>query len=205
MSKKFFATFPLTAPTLGITAGGDLVGLVQDLTNWFFVGFLLTAVVFVIIAASQFLTGGGDPVSLGSAKKKLIWAAVAVIIAVLARAIPLVVENIITASPGGDTTDPAIGISHTPAGNPVPGSVTFTSIATDSGSGVVVTFINAKVNANPYSIIKQCDTSPPSPSVTCTVNVSYVAGDVVFYYASTVDSAGNSADTLPAKTFTVTP
>ncbi len=92
--KQFLQAFPLTAPTL-VTSGSELVKLVQDLTNWFFVGFLLTAAVFVIIAAFQFLTGGGDPVSVGSAKKKLIWAVVAVIIAVLARAIPLAVENII--------------------------------------------------------------------------------------------------------------
>ena len=89
--------FPLVAPTV-VTSGAELVGLVQALTNWFFVGFLLTAVVFLIIAALQFLTGGGDPNSLASAKGKLIWAVVAVIIAVLARSIPLVVENIITAT-----------------------------------------------------------------------------------------------------------
>lgn len=95
--KSFLQTFPLTAPTL-VTSGGDLVGLVQALTNWFFVGFLLTAVVFVIIAAFQFLTGGGDPIQVAGARKKLVWAVVAVIVAVLARAIPLVVENIITAT-----------------------------------------------------------------------------------------------------------
>ena len=95
MRKKLFATFPLTAPTL-VTSGSGLVGLVQSLTNWLFVGFLLTAVVFVIMAAFQFLTGGGDPVSTGAARKKLMWAAIAVIIAVLARAVPLVVQKIIT-------------------------------------------------------------------------------------------------------------
>ena len=93
--KVFFQGFPLIAPTV-VTSGSELVGLVQALTNWMFVGFLLAAVVFVIIAAFQFLTGGGDPTSLGSAKKKLIWAVIAVIIAVLARAIPLVVQKIIT-------------------------------------------------------------------------------------------------------------
>ena len=97
MRKKLFA-FPLPAPTI-VTSGAELVGLVQALTNWLFVGFLLTAVVFMILAAVQFLTGGGDPVAVSAAKKKLIWGVVAVIIAVLARAIPLVVENIITASP----------------------------------------------------------------------------------------------------------
>ena len=88
---------PETIPT-NITSGAELVELIKQLINWLFVGFLLTAVVLMIIAAFQFLTGGGDPSSLASAKGKLIWAVVAVIIAVLARAIPLVVENIVTAT-----------------------------------------------------------------------------------------------------------
>ncbi|HEY4509928.1 MAG TPA: hypothetical protein VJC15_03010 [Candidatus Paceibacterota bacterium] len=95
MHKKLFLVFPYTAPTV-VTSGAGLVGLVQALTTWFFVGFLLTAVVFVIIAAFQFLTGGGDPNSVNGAKQKLLWAAVAVVIAVLARAIPTVVQKIIT-------------------------------------------------------------------------------------------------------------
>jgi len=97
MNKKLFQTFPLVAPTI-VTSGGELVGLVQALTNWFFVGFLLAAVVFLIIAALQFLTGGGDPAAVSAARKKLIWAVVAVIVAVLARSIPLAVQNIITAT-----------------------------------------------------------------------------------------------------------
>lgn len=145
--KMFLRAFPFAAPTI-VTSGTELVDLVQALTNWFFVGFLLAAVVFVIIAAFQFLTGGGDPVSLGSAKKKLIWAVVAIIIAVLARTIPLVVENIITgtAPPAGlpapilvSPANGATGLSTTPTltWSSVPGAVAYAANILGVNTGIV--------------------------------------------------------------------
>ena len=82
-------------PPTNITSGADLVTTIQALTNWFFVVFLLLAVIFVILAAFQFLSGGGDPQAVAQARQKLIWAAVAVVVATMARAIPTVVNNII--------------------------------------------------------------------------------------------------------------
>ena len=78
-----------------VKTGANLVTTIQALTNWFFVAFLLLAVVFVILAAFQFLSGGGDPQAVAQARQKLIWAAVAVIVATLARALPTVINNII--------------------------------------------------------------------------------------------------------------
>lgn len=79
-----------------VDTGGKLVDVIRDITNWFFVVFLLFAVVFVILAAFQFLSGGGDPQAVTQARQKLIWAAVAVIVATMARAIPTVVNNIVS-------------------------------------------------------------------------------------------------------------
>mgnify|MGYP007054529859 CR=1 FL=1 len=85
-----------TIPT-GPQSGRDLFILVQTLTDWLFVAFILTAVVFIIIAAFQFLTGGGDPNSVAQARQRLIWAVVAIGLAILSRAIPVVANFIITA------------------------------------------------------------------------------------------------------------
>ncbi len=84
-----------SGPVTTVTTGGNLVTTIQALTNWFFVVFLLLAVIFVILAAFQFLSGGGDPQAVNQARQKLIWAAVAVIVATMARALPTVVNNII--------------------------------------------------------------------------------------------------------------
>ena len=78
-----------------VKTGNDLVDVIQAVTNWFFVVFLLLAVVFVILAAFQFLTGGSDPQALAQARQKVIWAVVAENVATLARALPTVVNNII--------------------------------------------------------------------------------------------------------------
>ena len=84
----------LSAPT-GPTSGAGLVLLIRNLTNWLFVGFLALASIFIILAAFQFLSGGGDPTQVSSAKKKLIFAAIAVIIATLSKGFVNVVISIL--------------------------------------------------------------------------------------------------------------
>ncbi|MEK7510331.1 MAG: hypothetical protein AAB567_02085 [Patescibacteria group bacterium] len=79
----------------GPQTGKELLELVKAITDWIFAIFLLTAVIFIILAAFQFLTGGGDPGKLAEARNKLIYAAVAIAVALLARGIPVVVKNIV--------------------------------------------------------------------------------------------------------------
>jgi len=90
----------LSAPT-GPTSGLAVLHLIQNLTNWLFVGFMLLAVVVIILAGWQFITGGGNPESVSSARKKLLWAGVAVIIALMSRGIPVVVASILGVGGGG--------------------------------------------------------------------------------------------------------
>ena len=82
----------------GPDSGKSFLGLVQNLTDWLFLIFMLAAVVFVIFAAFQFLMGGGDPSQVSSARSRFLWAVVAIGLAILAKTIPIVVQNIITAS-----------------------------------------------------------------------------------------------------------
>ena len=52
-------------------------------------GFLiLIAVIFIILAAYRYLTAGGDPEKVKAANKQIIFAAVAVVVALIARVIP---------------------------------------------------------------------------------------------------------------------
>ncbi|HZX50244.1 MAG TPA: hypothetical protein VFE94_03860 [Candidatus Paceibacterota bacterium] len=74
------------APT-GPTTGEDLIILVETLTNWLFVGFMLVALLFILFAAAKFIAQGGDPRAIGQERNKLMWAAVAIGIALLARAV----------------------------------------------------------------------------------------------------------------------
>lgn len=55
------------------------------------------SVIMVIVAAITFMTAGGDPEKVASARQALIWAIVGIVVAILAYSIP----NIITVAIGG--------------------------------------------------------------------------------------------------------
>ena len=84
----------ISAPT-GPTTGAGLIALIENLINWFFVGFLLLAVVFILLAAWQFISSKAEPQAVSEAKNKLLWAVVAIIAAVFAKGIPAAIRAII--------------------------------------------------------------------------------------------------------------
>jgi len=87
-------TWIIPAPT-GPTTGFEVVELIVNLTNWLFAGFMLLAVVFIVLAAWQFVSSSADPAAVAQARSKLLWAAVAIGAAVLSRGIVDVIGKII--------------------------------------------------------------------------------------------------------------
>lgn len=79
----------------GITTPSAFVQAIRDLTDWLFVILLVISVIMIILAALQFITGGGDPAAISAARTKLIWAAVGIGVALLARGLPDAVSNLI--------------------------------------------------------------------------------------------------------------
>jgi len=84
----------ISAPT-GPTTGAGVVALIENLINWFFVGFLLLAVVFILLAAWQFISSKAEPQAVSEAKNKLLWAAIAIIVAVFSRGVVAAIRSII--------------------------------------------------------------------------------------------------------------
>lgn len=78
----------------GPQTGAQLLAIVDALTSWLFAGFTMLAVVMVILAAVQFLTNGGNPEKVSEARKKLIWAAVGVAVALTAKGFVPVMRSI---------------------------------------------------------------------------------------------------------------
>jgi len=95
-ASHFVLEKPLEGIPDGPTTGSELIDIVSNATNWVFIALLLTATVFIIFATFQYVTGGGDPNTVSEARRKLIYAAVAVVVAALAKAIPLAVQSIAT-------------------------------------------------------------------------------------------------------------
>ncbi len=73
----------------------QLINLITRITNWLLVVLVVLAVIFVIIAAFNYLTAGGDSEKVGEANKKIIYAAVAVAVGLLAKAVPPIVAGIL--------------------------------------------------------------------------------------------------------------
>lgn len=79
------------APQTTVESVDDIFVLVSNIFNILFWALIVLAGIFIIMAAFSYLTAGGDPEKVKTANQKVIYAAVAVVVAVLARAIPTVV------------------------------------------------------------------------------------------------------------------
>jgi len=70
---------------------GDVMTVLENLTNWMFTIFMALAVIMVIAAAFTYLTSGGigakkdSPAAVSQAHKMLLYSAVAIAVAVLAK------------------------------------------------------------------------------------------------------------------------
>ncbi|MDE2144524.1 MAG: hypothetical protein KGJ01_00935 [Patescibacteria group bacterium] len=84
---------PTSLPTPPITKVSDVVTLLHTLLNWAYFGFFFLTAVFVLLAAFDYLTAGGDEKKVGAAKTKVIYAVVAIAIALLALGINSIVGN----------------------------------------------------------------------------------------------------------------
>lgn len=66
----------------------QLFTLFGTIANWVFTILVVLSVFMILMAAFQFVTGGDNPEEISKARQKIIWAAVGIVIALLARAIP---------------------------------------------------------------------------------------------------------------------
>ncbi|MBI2642610.1 MAG: hypothetical protein HYW97_02085 [Candidatus Wildermuthbacteria bacterium] len=77
------------------TEGDDLIARIGTITNWVFAVFITISIIYIVLAAFQFVTGGGKPEEVSLARQKLIYAVIGIAIALLARALPIVLRNVV--------------------------------------------------------------------------------------------------------------
>lgn len=100
VSSSLGLLFPLFAAAQsqlpsGITTTSGLMDMICTLANWFFTFLIILAIFFVLYAAFKYLTAGGDPEKVKSASHVLIYAAVAVVVALLAKGFPLLIGSFV--------------------------------------------------------------------------------------------------------------
>ena len=66
------------------TSVGGIVDVLRSVVRWIYIIFFIIAVMFVLFAAFSYLTAGGDPERVTTAKNQIIYAAIAIAVALLA-------------------------------------------------------------------------------------------------------------------------
>ena len=97
-----FAITPGEIPTsgdLGIkktlqdeTAGG-VKGVIQAIVKWVYIIFFIIAVLFILFAAFTYLTAQGDPEKVKNARDQIIYAAIAIIVALIAVSVDTIIST----------------------------------------------------------------------------------------------------------------
>lgn len=76
----------------------QITGVLCTLAAWIFTILVVAAIIFVLIAAFNYLTAGGSEDKIKAANQRLIYAAVAVAVGIVARAFPFVVAQLFGAT-----------------------------------------------------------------------------------------------------------
>ena len=83
---------PATPPA---STGIGLLTLIDTITNWFFAIFTVLTLIFLLLAAFQFVTAGGDEAKVSEARQKLIWATIGIVVALAAKGLVPIIRSIV--------------------------------------------------------------------------------------------------------------
>jgi uncharacterized membrane protein len=98
------AAAQITPPPGGVTAPSTInnigqitgqAGIICTIINWIFWLLIILTIIFVLVAAFRYLTAAGDPEKVKAAGSTLLYAAIAVVVALIAKGLPLIVSTFI--------------------------------------------------------------------------------------------------------------
>ena len=82
-------------PTSRVTDIYDVVSILNTVINWIFTILMGVAIIFILMAAFSYLGSAGAPEKVQEAQNKLIYAAVAIGVGLIAQGVRFLVENLI--------------------------------------------------------------------------------------------------------------
>jgi len=74
----------------------DILRTIHRVANWMFSFLIILAVIFILIAAFNYLTGAGSDEKIKKAHKMLLYAAIAVAVGLLAEGLIVVVSKLVS-------------------------------------------------------------------------------------------------------------
>jgi len=84
---------------------GGLLDVLGSVVKWVYTIFFIVAVLFIIFAAFNYLTGAETPDKIKSAHSQLIYAAIAIAVALLAVSFQLIIGNFLMGNDGNQGTE----------------------------------------------------------------------------------------------------
>jgi hypothetical protein len=97
--------------SLGTTPGSQasaVQGYACGIAGWVFTAAIIISIIIAILTGIQYMTAGGNPEKLKSAHHKLLYIAVGLAIALLARAMPTMINGVLQGQ-GGSGLDVCAG------------------------------------------------------------------------------------------------
>ncbi len=88
-----------SAPSIENKEG--LLGILGNVVGIVYKVFFIIAVLFILIAAFNYLTAGGNEEKIKTAHKQITWAAVAIVVALLSVSFSIIIQNFIGTKSGG--------------------------------------------------------------------------------------------------------
>jgi len=85
-------------PDPAFTSFEDLIKIVDKFLGWLFTILIILSAIFIVMAAFYYLTAGGDEEKVKKAKDRLIYAIVAIAIALVATSVKYVVAKLVGAN-----------------------------------------------------------------------------------------------------------
>ncbi|MDD4930817.1 MAG: hypothetical protein PHG66_01520 [Candidatus Colwellbacteria bacterium] len=82
-------------PSRSVSSLTDIYNIVNNIVNWIFAFFFVMAGIYILMAAFDYLNSGGDQKKIDGAKTKIIYAAIGIAVAILAKSLTVVIGNLI--------------------------------------------------------------------------------------------------------------
>jgi len=77
------------------TPGDIFTKILKPIVQWTYTIFFAVAVLFILVAAFSFLTAKGDPTKINSARSQILWACVAIAIALISVGAAQIIQGLI--------------------------------------------------------------------------------------------------------------
>ena len=99
---------------VGITEIDQLLDILAEALRYIYTIFFIVAIIFILFAAYTYLTAQDDAEKIKNAHKQLIWASVAIAVALMSLSFNVIIKTFIEPSGGSSSSEGSTGSPYSP-------------------------------------------------------------------------------------------